>query len=80
MPIHMGIMCEACRKVHFVATSPGVRLSRTIDGIYRLTCQLPCPAVKDFRKDGMRPYRVSEDAFKRGYANEGEYELVVQRD
>jgi hypothetical protein len=76
MPIHMGIMCDACRTVHFIATSPGIQLSRTTEGIYRLTCKPPCPEVREFRKEGMRPYRVSEDAFGRGYAREGEYELV----
>ena len=72
----MGIMCEACGKVHFVATSHGIQLSQTTEGTYRLTCKPPCPAVREFRKDGMQAYRVSDDTFKRGYAEEGEYELV----
>jgi hypothetical protein len=72
----MGVMCEACGKVHFVATSRGIQLSRTTEGIYLLRCGPPCPAVMEFRKDGTRPYRVSADVFKRGYAKEGEYELV----
>jgi hypothetical protein len=72
----MGVMCEACRRVHFIATSRRVQLSQTAEGIYLLRCNPPCPAVSEFRKDGMHPYRVSEDVFKRGYANEGEYELV----
>jgi hypothetical protein len=76
MPIHMGIMCDACRKVHFIATSPGIQLSRTTEGIYRLTCKPPCPEVREFRKEGMRPYRVSDTAFKTGYVEEGEDELV----
>jgi hypothetical protein len=77
MPIHMGIMCEACRKVHFVAAaSGGIRLSRTIEGMYRLKCTPPCPEVKEFRKEALHPYRVSDEVFQRGYANEGEYELV----
>jgi hypothetical protein len=76
----MGIMCDACRKVHFIATSPGIQLSRTTEGIYRLTCKPPCPEVREFsrefRKEGIRPYRVSDTVFKTGYAEEGEYELV----
>jgi hypothetical protein len=76
MPIHMGVMCEACGKVHFVATSRGIQLSRTAEGMYRLTCKPPCPETREFRKEGMHPYRVSDDVFKRGYAEEGEYELV----
>jgi hypothetical protein len=76
MPIHMGIMCDACRTVHFIATSPGVRLSPTTKGMYLLSCRPPCPETREFRMDTMRPYRVSENAFGRGYAREGEYELV----
>jgi hypothetical protein len=47
--------------------------------MYRLTCKPPCPETREFRKEGMHPYRVSDDVFRRGYAEEGEYELV-QRD
>ena len=72
----MGILCEACHKVHFAATSSGIQLSRTHKGIYRLVCTPPCPEVKEFRKDGMRPYRVSDDVFKKGYAELDEYALV----
>ena len=76
MSVHMGIMCDACGRVHFVATSPGIELSQTTEGIYRLTCKPPCSAVREFRKDRMRPYRASDDMFSRGYAEVGEYELV----
>jgi len=76
MGIHIGIVCEACQKVHFAATSPGIQLSRTYKGMYRLVCMPPCPEVKEFRKDGMRPYRVSDALFKRGYAELGECQLV----
>jgi hypothetical protein len=72
----MGIMCDACRKVHFIATSPGIILSRTTPGMYVLTCRFPCPEMREFRKDTMRPYRVTEEVFKTGYAREGEYELI----
>ena len=76
MAIHMGIMCEVCRKVHFIATSPGIRPSPVIPAMYLLTCRFPCPEKREFRKETMRPYRVSEDVFSRGYAEEGEYELI----
>ena len=76
MPIHMGIKCDVCQTVHFVATSRSVRLGESVEGMYRLTCQPPCHEVREFRKEGMHPYRVSDDVFKRGYAEEGEYELV----
>ena len=76
MAVHTGIMCKACRKVHLIATSPGIGFSRTTDGMYQLACKAPCSVTTPFRKDEMRPYRVSEDVFKRGYAETGEYELV----
>jgi hypothetical protein len=77
MAIHVGIMCEACGKVYFVATSPGIELSRKDKGMYQFTCKRPCSAVKDFRRDGLRPYRASDDIFERGYADVGEYDLVT---
>lgn len=76
MPIHMGVMCDKCRKVHFIGTSSGIQLSRTAEGMYRLNCAAPCSEVRDFRKESMRPYRVLDDVFGRGYAEEGEYETV----
>lgn len=76
MAIHMGIMCERCRKVHFVATSHGIRMKETKERMYLLRCEPPCTEVKEFRREGMRPYRVSEEIFKSGYAQEGKYELV----
>jgi hypothetical protein len=72
----MGIMCEACRIVHFIATSPGIELSRTMQGLYQLTCKPPCSVRKSFRKDEMRPYRTEDDIFQKGYAEVGEYELI----
>jgi hypothetical protein len=76
MPIHMGVMCDKCGTVHFIASSSGIQVSRTAKGMYRLNCTPPCSEVRDFRKESMRPYRVSDDVFGRGYAEEGEYEIV----
>ncbi len=76
MPIHMGIMCDACRTVYWVATWRGISASDRDRDVFRLACKPPCPEVKEFRTDSMRPYRISEDAFSRGYAREGEYEAV----
>ncbi len=77
MPIHMGVICEACKRVYFVATSPRIKPSRTAEGMYRLNCTPSCPEPKEFRKEGMHPYRISDDVFQRGYAEKGEYEIVV---
>ena len=76
MPIHVGIMCESYRKVFFIATSPRIKPNPVTQGMYRLTCKPPCVESKEFRKEAMQPYRVSEDVFNRGYAEENEYELV----
>jgi len=76
MPIHMGIVCETCHKVHFIATSRVIKPCHSIAGMYRLRCILPCAASKEFRKETMRPYRVAEGVFRNGCANEGEYELI----
>ena len=76
MPVHMGIMCERCRQVYFIATSRAIKPSEFAAEMYRLTCNSPCREFREFRKDGMRPYRVLEDVFRSGHAKEGEYELV----
>lgn len=76
MPVHMGVMCGVCRKVYFVATSPAIRPSHTVENMYVLACPSPCGELKEFRKETLRPYRVSEDVFNRGYAQEGEYEVI----
>jgi len=75
MPIHMGVMCEKCHKVHFIATSRNIRPSAFVPGMYRLHCMPPCPEIKEFRKESMYPYRVSNQVFQTGCAEDGEYEL-----
>jgi hypothetical protein len=74
MPVHMGIMCDRCQRVHFIATSSGIDFRPSVAATYRLRCKPPCAEARAFRKDEMRPYRVSDEAFRRGYADEGEYE------
>jgi hypothetical protein len=76
MAIHMGIMCDACGTVHFIVTSPGIALSETISGPYQLACKPPCSATKYFTKADMRPYRVSDEVFAKGYATVGDYEVI----
>ena len=76
MPIHMGIVCEGCRKVHFIATSSGIQSSRFGGGICRLNCPSPCTKTREFSRADMHPYRVADEVFRRGHASEGEYELV----
>jgi len=78
MPIHMGVMCETCRKVHFIATSPTIRPSTANPGMYRLTCRVGCDETREFRKDTMCPYRVKDKVFQTGFAEQGEYEVIRQ--
>lgn len=75
MAVHMGVTCDACRKVHFVTTSRVVRLSRTFQTAYVLLCT--CGEPKQFRKESLRPFRVSGQVFERRAAAEGECELVL---
>lgn len=75
MPVHMGIMCEKCRRVHFIGASPGIKAVPT-PGMYALTCPF-CLETKEFRKETVRPYRVSDEVFKTGYAREGEYQIIA---
>lgn len=81
MPIHVGIICEQCQKVHFISTSSAIQFNRSGGGVYRLNCPPPCTEWRDFRKESISAYRVADNIFKRGYAQKGEYEFVpsVQR-
>ncbi len=75
----MGVMCEACRKVFFVATWHGISPSRRDAEAFEFACKPPCRAVQEFRKADLRPFRVSDEAFQKGYAEESEYEVVEPR-
>ena len=72
----MGIRCDACGRVYFIASSHVIKSSRTAQYMYLLSCMPPCDQLKEFRRDAMYPYRVRDVVFKRGYADEDEYELV----
>ena len=78
MPVHIGIMCDVCRMVHFIATSSTIKPSPMNKEMYRLVCAPPCSEVREFRKDSMRPYRVTDTVFKTGHAEDDEYELVLK--
>jgi hypothetical protein len=70
MPVHMGILCEKCHRVYFVGASSGIKPMPT--GMYEISCRF-CSETREFRKETMRPYRVSEEVSSTGHANEGEY-------
>jgi hypothetical protein len=71
----MGIMCEKCHRVHFIGTSSGIKPMPTA-GMYVFSCRF-CSETREFRKETMRPYRVSDEVFKTGHANEGEYVPIL---
>lgn len=74
MPVRMGINCERCHKVHFIGTSSGIK-TMPMHGMYALFCHF-CSETREFRKEMMRPYRVSDEVFKTGFAKERECELI----
>ena len=77
MPVHVGIACEKCEKVYFLATDTDriePDFSQMGLELFRLTCAPPCSAVRSFHKGDMRPYSVSTYSFERGFANWGEYQ------
>ncbi len=79
MPVHTGVMCERCRKVFFAATWRGISPSRKDAEAFEFACKPPCRAVQEFRVADLRPYRVSDEVFQRGYAEENDYEVVEGR-
>lgn len=72
--IHMGIMCERCYTIHFIGISPGIKPTPTLE-MYALNCVF-CSGRREFRKDEMRPYRVRDDVFRLGFAQEIECEVI----
>ena len=46
-------------------------------GMYALVCRF-CSETKEFRKETIRPYRVSDEVFTTGYAYEREYSPIPQ--
>lgn len=75
----MAVMCETCRKILFVATWRAISPSKRDAQVFEFACKPPCRAVQEFRKADLRPYRVSDEVFHVGYAQENEYQLVEAR-
>jgi len=76
MPIHVGIQCESCGKVFFVANTDRIEFQPS--ELYQLTCTSPCNAVRTFIASDMKPYSVPTYAYQRGYAGAGEYQELKQ--
>ena len=74
MPIRMGIMCENCGTVFFVASASRDRIQfdSQVDA-YRLICASPCKKMRLFQRTEIRAYQVTTDLFRLGYARRNEY-------
>jgi hypothetical protein len=77
MPLRMGIMCENCGTVYFIASASRDRIQfdSHVDA-YRLNCASPCKKMRLFQRTEIRAYQVTTDAFRLGYARRDEYEEV----
>jgi hypothetical protein len=75
MPIHVGIVCESCERIYFIARTDRIEfLAETAE--YQLVCPRPCGMMRRFDKERLAPFSVATQHYNRGYANKGEYELV----
>jgi hypothetical protein len=77
MPIRMGITCENCGTVYFVASASRDRIQfdSQVDA-YRLICASPCKKMRLFQRTEIRAYQITTDVFRLGYARRGDYEEV----
>ncbi len=80
MPICMGILCEECRRVHFISPSrkSGYVLYDRGRRKFRLTCLSPCGRVTYFHGGMLKPYLVSAGGLERGYADVAEYRPMAE--
>ncbi len=75
MPIHVGIACQSCERVYFIARTDQIEfLAETFE--YQLFCPPPCGVTRRFHKKRMGTYSVGTYCYNRGYANPGEYQLL----
>jgi len=74
MRVSVGILCEGCKRVHFISPSrkSGHVLYDRVRREFRLTCHPPCGQVTSFQRGMLKPYSVSAGALERGYADVAE--------
>ncbi len=64
MPIHVGIACQSCERVYFIARTDQIEfLAETSE--YQLLCPAPCGVTRRFDKKRMAPYSVSTYCYNR---------------
>ena len=79
MRIAYGIVCESCGRLHLIAhvkTLKRVKFTDNSDQPYRLTCF--CYVRRLFDLTQTVAYRVSDQAFARGYGERYEYDVLPQ--
>jgi hypothetical protein len=77
MPIRMGILCENCGTVYFIASAPKNRIQFDPQvSAYRLACAAPCKRMRLFQRSDIRAYSVTTDALGSECARRDEYEEV----
>ena len=79
MPICVGVMCDSCERVYFLAhpdTLQRIQVTGQPDPLppYELKCV--CRAVRGFDRTKMLPYRVSDVIRSRGFAERDQYEAM----
>jgi hypothetical protein len=82
MPISVGIMCEKCERVYFLAhpdAAEWVRATHQPDPHPPFELKCECRAVRGFDRAKILPYRVSDVARSRGYADRDQYEAQVAK-
>jgi hypothetical protein len=73
MGIHVGIRCSRCARIHFLSALKRIGMSDS-KGVYQIACSSPCGATTYFRIEDTRAFAVSDEIYRRGYAEPGEYE------
>jgi hypothetical protein len=80
MPIGMGILCDGCKRVHFISPSrkSGHVLYDRARKEFRLTCLPSCGRVTFFNSGMLKPYSVSAEALGRGCADVAECRQMAE--
>jgi len=71
MPVRYGIVCDRCRKLHFISDERKVHHIRydRKRGEFTARCIPPCPNTIYFQRRMLMPYVVPDEAVQRGYAD-----------
>ena len=82
MPICTGILCERCRTVYFICSSGSaahVHYDR-MRGEFKLLCAPPCNGATYFRRPMLKPYAVTTEMLRHGFANIDDCQPIAATD